>query len=335
MPVLVGMGLEMRFRTSAALIVACIGQLAAMRAAESASGLNHVFVIVMENTNAEPHLGAPFIYGNTEDAPYINGELMPKYAHAANFIDRLPLAVPSEPHYVLMEAGTNVFADFAFGDGTLADADPSALRSTASSEHLTSQIRATNGHVTWMSYQEGMNEKTGACPIDSSAATHYGAKHNPFVFFQDVSGNPPSKDNEYCAAHHRPYSALSSDMAADQLANYVFMTPNLCHDMHDKCGNKSRVRNGDDWLKAELPAMIAYADAHSGVIFLAWDEGKETRKIPFLAIGSKVKKGYAGKLSYDHRSIIKSAEKIFGLPQLEAVKGSRDLGDLFVDGMTP
>jgi phosphatidylinositol-3-phosphatase len=322
----------MRFRKHAAFAAACLSLFAPICAAGSASALNHVFVIVMENTNAEPHDGAPFIYGNTEDAPYINGELMPKYAHAANFMDRLALAVPSEPHYVLMEAGTNVFADFTFGDSTNSDGDPSSTRGTASPDHLTNQMRATGGRVEWMSYQEGLSEKTGACPINSSLATHYGAKHNPFVFFQDVSGNPPSKTNEYCAAHHRPYSALAADMAANAIADYVFITPDLCHDMHDSCGNPSRVRNGDDWLRAELPAMIDFVDTHSGVIFLAWDEGKETQRIPFLAIGKSVKKGFAGGEPYDHRSIIKTVEKIFGLPVLEKVKGSRDLSDLFEAG---
>jgi phosphatidylinositol-3-phosphatase len=241
--------------------------------------------------------------------------------------------VPSEPHYVLMEAGTNVFADFTFGDDTLSDADPSAIRSTASREHLTAQIEATGGRVSWMTYQEGMSDETGACPINSSRTTHYAAKHDPFVFFQDVSGNPPYKDNAHCAAHHRPYTALADDMKANRLANYVFITPNLCHDMHDKCGSKSRVKNGDDWLRAELPAMIDYVNAHSGVIFLAWDEGHETRKIPFLAIGPGVKKGFAGKKRYDHGSMIKTVEKIFGLPVLKAVKGSRDLSELFEGGI--
>jgi phosphatidylinositol-3-phosphatase len=318
----------MRFQTSAALVCAALG----LCAAEAGAAPKHVIVIVMENTNAEPHDGVPFIYGNTQDAPYINSELLPRYARAADFHDALSLGVPSEPHYVLMEAGTNVFADFTFGEGITGDADPSALRSTASHEHLTAQIDATGGRVTWMSYQEGMSAETGACPVDSSRETHYGAKHDPFVFFQDVSGNPPSKTNEHCAAHHRPYSALSSDMSADRLASYVFVTPNLCHDMHDKCGNKSRVSNGDDWLRAELPPMIAYANTHSGVIFLAWDEGHETRKVPFLAIGPHVKKGFAGKKRYDHGSMIKTVEKIFGLPVLKAVKGSRDLREMFEDG---
>jgi phospholipase C len=289
----------------------------------------------MENADAKKKGGSAYIYGNAEEAPYINNELMPRYAHAANFRDILSLSTPSEPHYVLMEAGTNVFDDFTFGDTDDGNDDPSRVRSTSSTAHLTSQMRATDGRVTWMSYQEGLSEETGACPIQSSEASGYAAKHNPFVFFKDVSGDPPSKTSEYCAAHHRPYSALSADMAAGRLANYVFVSPSLCNDMHDECGEDSRVKAGDSWLAAELPSIITWAEAHDGVIFLAWDEGDETRKIPFMAIGKQVKKGYAAKAKYDHRSIVKTVGKIFGLPELETVKGSRDLGELFEDGVMP
>ncbi len=300
--------------------------------ARARAPIRHVIIIVMENTNAGKAGDAPFIYGNMEDAPYINSVLIPRYSHALNFRDPMPLGVPSEPHYVWLEAGTNSFPDFTFGEGISGDFDPSRLRSTASGNHLAAQIEATNGRVTWMAYQEGIDAKTGACPVNSSRETHYAAKHNPFVFFQDISGNPPSKNNKKCAAHNRPLTALTKDMARGRVANYVFITPDLCHDMHDKCGNPSRVRNGDDWLKSELPAMIAWANRNSGVIFLAWDEGHETRKLPFLAIGPQVRRGYAGPLKYDHGSIIRTVEKIFGLPALETVAGSNDLSDLFQPG---
>jgi phosphatidylinositol-3-phosphatase len=301
-------------------------------AEQSSPKIRHVIVIVMENTNAEKSGSAPYVYGNGEDAPYINTVLMPRYAHAVNYTDPMPLGIPSEPHYVYLEAGTNSFPDFTFGEGIAGDLDPSKLRSTASTDHLTAQIEAANGRVTWMTYQEGLSDKTGACPVNSDHGTHYGAKHNPFVFFQDVSGNPPSKTNGYCAAHTRPYAALASDMAADRVANYVFVTPDLCHDMHDKCGNKSRVRNGDDWLKSELPAMIDWVNRRNGVIFLAWDEGHESRKLPFLAIGPMVRNGYAGPVIYDHGSLIKTVERIFGLPYLATVTGKNDMSGLFKPG---
>lgn len=289
----------------------------------NAGVIQHVFVIAMENHDAAQ------IYGSA-DAPYINGTLIPNYARTTSFNDELP-SLPSEPHYVWMEAGTNAFADHTFTN----DNDPSRKNSTSSTAHLVRQITDSTSGITWRTYQEGQDSLTGACPIASSG--FYAAKHNPFVFFKDVSGNPPSKTNAFCAAHSRPYSSFATDLAADDMADYVFITPNQCHDMHGQsgCPNSNTVRAGDDWLRAELPRLIDWVTLHAGVIFITWDEGSATTKVPFLAIGPGVKANYAGAVAYDHGSIIKSVEEIFSLPILSKVSGVNDLADLFAAGFFP
>jgi hypothetical protein len=286
--------------------------------------LQHVFVIVMENHDASQ------IYGNTTNAPYINNTLIPSYARATNFNDELP-SLASEPHYLWMEAGTNAFSDHTF----TTDSDPSSTNSTSSTAHLVTQIKNATSGVTWMTYQEGQNSTTGSCPIASSS--FYAAKHDPFVFFKDVSGNPPSKTNAYCIAHSKPYSSFAADLAANNMASYVFITPNLCHDMHGAtgCANSNTIRAGDDWLKAELPRIISWVTTHAGTIFITWDEGSATTKMPFLAVGPGVKANYAGAVSYTHSSIIKSVERILGLPILSTVSASNDLTDLFNPGFFP
>jgi hypothetical protein len=293
--------------------------------AATTSVIKHVFVIAMENHDASQ------IYGNTTSAPYINNTLIPAYAHATNFNDELPSSIPSEPHYVWMEAGTNAFSDHTF----TGDSAPSSSNSTSSTAHLTTQIKnATNG-VTWMTYQEGINGTTGACPIASSG--FYMPKHDPFVFFRDVSGSPPSKTNAYCVAHHKDLPALAGDLAGGTVASYVFITPNQCHDMHGQsgCPNSNTIRAGDDWLKANLPALITYANAHAGVIFITWDEGESTTKLAFLAVGPHVKAGFTGTVSYTHSSMVKSIERILALPTLSTVASANELSDLFVTGFYP
>jgi hypothetical protein len=291
----------------------------------TSSVIKHVFVIAMENHDSTQ------VYGNTSNAPYINNTLMVQYAHATNFNDTLALSIPSEPHYVLIEAGTNAFSDHTF----TSDSDPSSSNSTNNTSHLATQIKnATNG-VTWRTYQEGLGSATGACPIHSSG--FYAAKHDPFVFFQDVAGSPPSATNATCGAHHRAYSALAADVAAGDVASYTFITPNLCHDMHGAsgCPNSNLVQQGDQWLQAELPRLISYANANAGVIFIEWDEGSSTLKMPFLAVGPGVKAGYTGTVSYNHASIIKSVEAILGLPTLSKVSSANALSDLFKSGQYP
>ena len=79
------------------------------------------------------------------------------------------------------------------------------------------------------------------------------------------------------------------------------------------CPNSNPIRSGDDWLKAELPRIITWATTHAGTIFITWDEGSSTGKMPFLAVGPGVKANYTGTVAYTHSSIIKSVERILGL----------------------
>ena len=284
----------------------------------TAGTIQHVFVIAMENHDSTE------IYGDTTDAPYINNMLLAMGAHATNFGDELSLIIPSEPHYVWMEAATNVFSDVTF----TSDADPSPSNSTSNTAHLATQIEAAGG-PTWRTYQEGLTATTGACPIHSDS--FYAAKHDPFVFFQDVVGSTPSATSARCVMHHRAYSAFAADLAGGDVASYTFITPNLCNDMHGAsgCPDSNTIKSGDDWLKTELPPLITYANAHAGVILLAWDEGDTTGKMPFVALGPTVKAGYTGSVAYTHSSLVKSIDEILGLPVLAKAASASDLSDLF------
>ena len=285
--------------------------------------INNVFVIAMEN---EP---AAAIYGN-KNAPYLNG-LLSKYARATAFTDPLADGIPSEPHYVWMEAGTNKFSDVTF----TGDSDPSAGNSTNNTAHLTTQMMAASPPVSWMGVMEGLNSSTGACPVSSSGK--YGAKHDPFVFFQDIAGSPPSKSNALCGAHH---AAFTSGQAVVQgtVAQYTFISPDVCHDMHGDsgCPSGDPIAMGDAWLAANLPPIIDYVNAHSGVIFIVWDEPEGgSSLIPFFALGPHVKPGYTSAVAFTHSSLVKTVEEIFGLPILPTVANANDFADLFQPGTLP
>jgi phosphatidylinositol-3-phosphatase len=307
---------------------------------EAASAIKAVIVIAMENTDADQ------IYDNTNTAlaPYIHGTLMPIAARASNFNDPLPVKTRSEPHYIWMEAGTNSFTDHTFTD----DDDPvpkkvknstkkgknsakKVKNSTASKDHLVTQLDQAG--LTWMSYQEDMT--AGQCPIESVG--RYAAKHNPFVFFEDVSGKPPGTNNEFCIKHHKPYKDFfAADLAANNLANYVFITPNLCNDMHQSCKqNVHRITAGNDWLEAELPRIIDWVTKNAGVIFIIWDEGDKTQKLPFLAIGPGVNPNHVSAVPFNHGSLVRSVEEIFSLPILPKVSKNKTFADLFKPGSFP
>jgi hypothetical protein len=285
-----------------------------------------VFVIPMEN-KAQTQ-----IYGDTTDAPYINGTLLQAYPHTTMFTDELP-ALDSEPHYVWMEGGTNQFSDHTFSS----DSDSSSSNSTSSTAHLSTTLDAAK--VSWTSYQEGIT--AGTCPVSSNGKTFYAAKHNPFVFFQDVSGKTPSSSSTYCIQHHKPFSQLGADLQNNAVAQYNFVTPNLCNDMHgdSACSqantDAANIKAGDDWLKANLQPMIDYALAHDGYVFITWDEGDSTNLIPFIAIGKHAIAKKAGSVKYTHSSLTKSIAEVFGVTPLSTVASASDFADLFDQGTFP
>src|SRR5262249_32127396 len=150
--------------------------------------------------------------------------------------------------------------------GKTTDADPSRNH-IASNEHLTSLLDAAG--VSWRSYQEDI--PGNVCPL--TEVRHYVPRHQPFVYFDDVTGGGDAAAAR-CIAHVRPYEELAGDLERDSVASYNFITPNLCHDMHDSCPPlHDRVRQGDDWLARELPRILAsnaYRDG--GAVFITWDE---------------------------------------------------------------
>jgi phosphatidylinositol-3-phosphatase len=284
-----------------------------------------VFVIPMENESSSA------IYGNT-NATYINMTLKPESAWASMFMDELPAIDPSEPHYVWMEAGTNAFTDHTF----TSDADASGSNSTKDTAHLVTQLDAA--HIGWTSYQEGMT--AGTCPIASIGSAFYAAKHDPFVFYQDVAGSPPSGSNSLCAAHHKPYSDFVADLMAGALPPFVFITPDLCHDMHGDANCPTgtnatmNIAAGDMWLSTELPRILDYATAHDGVVYIIWDEGSTNQTIPFLALGPHVKAGSAA-TPFTHSSQLRSIEEQLGVPVLPRVQTAADFSSMFQAGYFP
>src|SRR5207253_2087240 len=151
-------------------------------------------------------------------APYINDTLLPMASRAEQYHNP-PGNHPSEPNYLWLEAGTN------FG---IRDDNSPASNHQKTTRHLVSLLNAAG--VSWKAYQEDIS--SNACPLTDQGS--YVVKHDPFVFFDDVTGSNNPAD-AYCIAHVRPYSELATDLSNNTVARYNFITPNVCHDMHDSC----------------------------------------------------------------------------------------------------
>jgi hypothetical protein len=269
-----------------------------------------VFLIMMENYNWSDIKGSL-------SAPYLNNTILPMASHAEQ--DYNPPGIhPSEPNYLWLEAGTNF--------GITNDADPAANHQSTKL-HLVTLL--TTAHITWKSYQEDISGSE--CPLTSTVA--YAPKHNPMVFFDDVT-NSNDPHSASCLAHVRPYSELGTDLQKDTVARYNFITPNLCDDMHDTCAPlNDAVKQGDSWLAQNLPAILnSQAYKNGGIVFITWDEGEGgDGPIGLIVLSPDAKGGgYSNTIHYTHSSLLRTLQEIFGVsPLLGDAARATDLSDLF------
>jgi hypothetical protein len=269
----------------------------------SSGAIKTVWLILMENHNWSAIKGVA-------GAPYINNTLLTIGAHAEQYYNP-PGIHPSEPNYLWLEAGTNF--------GILNDNDPSTNHQSTTM-HLVTLLKTAN--ISWKAYEEDIDGTT--CPLTS--VNLYAPKHNPFVFFDDVT-NTNNPASAYCIAHVRPYTELATDLANNTVSSYNFITPNLCNDMHD-CS----VTIGDTWLSNQVPIIMnSTAYKQGGLIMITWDEGEGgDGPIGMIVLSPNAKVGYQNSIHYDHGSTLRTVEEIFKVtPLLGGAATVTDLSDMF------
>ena len=138
------------------------------------TGIQTVFIILFENHDWST-------IKDSDSAPYLNSLL--EQAAWAEAYHNVPDATlhPSEPNYVWLEAGDAL--------GFTDDSDPGPDNCAVGEDHLTKQLEAAG--ISWKSYQEDIDG--GSCPL--SGTGNYAPKHNPMIFFDDVSGTDCNDPN--------------------------------------------------------------------------------------------------------------------------------------------
>lgn len=280
------------------------------RAGRANHAIKTVFLILMENHDWSAIKGSA-------SAPFLNS-LIPKGAHAEAYFENGSAIHPSEPNYIWLEAGDNL--------GITDDGAPEANH-RATRKHLTALL--DDSAVSWKTYQEGISGLD--CPL--SAQGLFDPKHCPMLYFDDVTDSR-SRTSERCIAHVRPYGELARDLERDAVAAYNFITPDLCHDMHntDGCATADSVKNGDDWLASALPGILASAAyRRGGAVFITWDESEGgEHPIGMVVLSPLAKAGHASTIRYTHSAMLRTAQEIFAVqPFLRDGADSPSLADLF------
>ena len=222
------------------------------------------------------------LYSNiigSSSAPYENS-LAQQCGLATNYYG---VTHPSLPNYIALAAGTTA--------GITDDKSPAYHRLTNPS--IFSQV----GSSSWRSYQESMPFN---CDLSNSGS--YAVKHNPAAYFTNI--------RTACGQNDVPLPSTPSFSR-----KYTFVTPNLCHDMHD-CS----VSTGDAWLKSFVPKILASTEYRNGnlVLFLTFDESNSSSSnhVATIVVGPTVPAGTRVSTSFNHYSLLRTAESILGVPCL-------------------
>jgi hypothetical protein len=276
-----------RLLLAALAIALCAAASAPAPASAALPPIKHVFVIVLENENAD------VTFGPSSPAPYLSktlpaqGQFLPNYYAVTHLsLGNYIALVSGQGSNPQTQSDCQLFTDFvggvigpdgqALGQGCVY---PQSVKTVA--DQLTASGR------TWKGYMEDMGNAAPAQPatcrhpaINSQDKTQsakpgdqYAARHNPFVYFHSIIDTPG------CAANDVPLDRLPGDLAsAASTASYSFITPNLCHDGHDEpCadGEPGGLVSADAFLKAWVPRITsspAYKDG--GLLLVTFDEAE-------------------------------------------------------------
>ncbi len=244
----------------------------------------HIAVIVMENEEYGDIIGS-------HATPFINRLARRSGLAAAHFA----IAHPSLPNYLALTGGSTFHISNDCTD------------CSASGDNLGSQL--TSAKIPWRAYMEDL---PAPCPRGSDAAG-YAKKHDPFLYYTRLTAQPTACRNVV------GLGALTTDERTGHLPRFAWITPNLCHDMHD-CSTTT----GDRFLSRLVPPLLASLGPR-GLLLLTWDEGSSDQgccrlasggHIALIAAGGQARRGAVLHGTTDHYSTLQAIEDRLGLPRL-------------------
>jgi phosphatidylinositol-3-phosphatase len=178
----------------------------------------------------------------------------------------------------------------------------------------------------------------------ATAADQYATRHEGFMYFESVIGNPA-----YCDAHVLSFQPLLKDLSkASTTPDFSWLSPNLCMDGHDApCadGDPGGLTEINGFLQIWVPQIMnspAYQAGH-GLIFITFDEGSTSAaccgetsgvspshpnvaepgmpgpgggRVGAVLLSPFIKPGTVSRADYNHYSMLRSFEDIFGLSHL-------------------
>jgi phosphatidylinositol-3-phosphatase len=318
--------------------------------------IRHVFVIVLENESASttfgPNSPAPYLAKTL----IAQGAYLPHYygiGHESN--DNYIAMISGQAPNPQNQGDCQIFADLEPGTiGSYGQATGQGCVFPSSVQTIAGQLDSAG--LTWRDYNQSMGadptREAGVCahpgvnqPDNTQSATaadQYATRHDPFVYFHSIID-----DTTLCDTHVVNLNLLPQDLqTAASTPNYVFITPDLCGDGHDAtCANPSRpggFAGIEQFLQQWVP-MITNSPAfktQDGLLMIVFDEaatsdtssccgeiagpnspspgvnGPGGGDTGAVLLSPCIRPGTVSTVAYNHYSMLRSVEDIFGLPHL-------------------
>jgi phosphatidylinositol-3-phosphatase len=357
---------------AAALALAAL--LAHAGAAPAAPPIKHVFIVILENEDADS------TFGPASKAPYLAHTLRAQGAFVPGFyatghlsLDNYVSMVSGQGPNPYTQADAPLFINFVPGTPA-ANGQYIGQGSVYPSQVKTIADQLDAAGRTWHGYMEDQaNSTTGepkTCrhpPVNGQDHTQearvgdqYATRHNPFMYFHSIIDTQAR-----CDANVVDLRALPADLNSKATTrNYNFITPNLCHDGHDEpCvdGQPGGLESMNVFLKQWIPKILAskaYRD--DGLVIITFDEaevhdadaccgeqqgpntpnnggptpGAGGGRVGAVLLSPFIKPGTVSGQQYNHYSMLRSTEDLFGLAHLgyAGVNGLRPFGaDIFTN----
>jgi phosphatidylinositol-3-phosphatase len=330
--------------------------------------IKHVFFLTLENEDADSTFGpaskAPYLSKTLRG----QGLFLPNYfaiGHLSlpNYIAEISGQGPN-PY---TQADAPSFTDFAPGaPGPDGQALGQGAVYPASVKTIADQLDAKN--LTWGGFMEDMGNSPSApktcrhpapgAQDDTQTAEvgdQYATRHNPYMYFHSIID-----DQKKCDARVVPLDRLPVALASESSTpNYSYISPNLCHDGHDEpCvdGQPGGMTSANLFLQEWVPKILSSpAFKKDGLLMITLDEaeshdsssccgekqgpntpnnGATTQgagggRIGAVLLSPYIKPGSESKAEYNHYSMLRSFEDLFGLEHLgyAAQDGLKPFGD--------
>ena len=360
---------------AAAATLSMVGVSTTAPTAATLPPIHHVFVITLENETSSA------TFGNPSADPYLaetlkgEGAYVPNYYGTGHESNDNYIAMVSGQAPNLQNQGDCQIYDQFLGIGPLITGTGTPLDGQApgtgcvfptSVPDLATQLHDSGD--TWKGYMEDMGNvpsresaQCGHPTLDTQDKTQsavagdgYVSRHDPFVYFQSIIGDPT-----YCAAHVVPLGSSSSNATAglvhdlkmaDTTPDFSFIVPDVCDDGHDyPCTNEnlhggSALGDIDVFLQQWVPIIQASpAYNQDGLIIITFDEaagppngdsssccnelpgpnsplpgidGLGGGKVGAVLLSKFINPGTVSSTPYNHYALLGSIEQLLGLAKL-------------------